>query len=297
MKSAPRTGGVERPPTAAPRCDSSISPRMLSSQASSEREEAEAFVARLGVAASTDYGHAGPAFAAWLIANPTTAKSMLAGTWGAWAELTKKILPPMPSNQAARMASRLGSIACGAALGAAVLKLPWSAGARTKEPGSAQAAESILWAFGKVLKIWLDANGGGGASTEIVELIEAMDNFIATRQRHFVRLKASAVLAPGGVETETIDVNDKYPATPRWGWIKMRKVGDGEEVEYLDLSPATFTDAQGLGWETTKRDRLMRELKNRGLLIISPGRPYQLKCRREGKSDWFYRIKGEYFNE
>ena len=273
------------------------------------QQNAKAFTEMLGAAACTNYGHAGPAFVEWLIANRSTAPQWLAWYQEIWQAAAAVVLPPAPSSQAARVASRLGSIACCAALAAAVLELPWSKPAPEFDRAINEAigadsiappARAMLSAFAKVLEIWLGEHGGGAVSTEVGELIGEMRNLYASRNRQFYVLGESQSLVnppdgDGGL----------YSPSPQLGWRIMKKEEVEEEVEgvamkvkpldYVDVLLDTFTDRQALNWSTTKRDLFIRALKAQGLLI-HPAAQLQNTRWSRGSNHRIYRIKGEFFN-
>jgi Domain of unknown function (DUF927) len=84
-----------------------------------------AFAEKLGKAAMTDYGHAGPAYAAWLLDHPDEARKRLRRLAIVWGYVELALLPISVAGQARRVAKGLGTMAMGAALAADVLELPW----------------------------------------------------------------------------------------------------------------------------------------------------------------------------
>jgi hypothetical protein len=264
------------------------------------RPDAKAFVETLGAAAMTDYGSAGPVFVEWLLANLDDARERLAMLTRVWGAVADALLPPAPSPQAARVASRLGAIAAASALAADVLALPWSAFGDQVDKAIDEAplsdpARAAFWAFAEALRLWLGEHGGG-ASTEEAALLDALRGFYLSRQHHF---HPTTYKAPKGAIPTTIDEDDSMwrPASPRFGWrVTDWTAGSAAQAELLhvDVLPETFTDA--LGWTRTKRGRAVRALHARGLIIPGVGQ-LQTTHWTDGRNVRVYRIKGEFFEE
>jgi hypothetical protein len=265
--------------------------------------DAKAFVETLGAASMTDYGYAGPTFVEWLLDHPDDARSRLAFLINMWNAVAAGILPLTPSPQAARVASRLGAIAAGAALAADVLAFPWSTRgdqlyeairkAAASEPPLGDAAAAALWAFAQALKLWLGQHGGA-VSTETAALLEALRGFYLSRAHHFHRTKYNA---PQGAPSTTTDDDDWQPLWPRHGWRVIDMTSTGQpKLLHVDVLPEAFTGAAALGWEPTKRDRAVRALRLSGLLV--PGvRQLQTTHWTDGQNVRVYRIKGTFFGK
>ena len=238
----------------------------------------------------------GRMFVEYLMAYPAVAEGWIDYYWGAWGEVVRAVLPPTASRQAARVASRLGSIACIAAHAAQVLELPWTltndrigqaVAADTKDANVASPARAMLWAFARVLEIWLGEYGGGGASTEVEGLKGELRNFFASRKHHF-HVPQTLGDGPG--------------PSPLWGWRHVvQGAGAGEtrhapHLTHVDVLPATFADHLALGWPKKKTGRLIRALNAEGLLIPGTGQLQTTHWDGEGNRR-VYRILGPFFEE
>jgi Domain of unknown function (DUF927) len=262
--------------------------------------DAKTFAETLGAGATTNYGPAGPAFVEWLLANPDEARERLKELVDVWGAVAARVLPPGPSAQALRVASRLGVIAAAAALAADVLALPWSAfgdqvDKAIDDAPLGDAAHAAFWAFAEALRLWI-ARHGGATSTEETALLDALRGFYLSRQHHF---HPTTYKAPKGAAPTTIDEDDSMwrPASPRFGWRVMDwTTGSAAQAGLLhvDVLPETFIDA--LGWTSTKRSRAVCALNARRLIIPGVGQ-LQTTHWTDGRNVRVYRIKGEFFEE
>jgi putative DNA primase/helicase len=258
--------------------------------------DAKAFTERLATSASKTYGCTGPAFVEWLLANPNEARDKLAGLQGVWDAVAAAILPPAPSAQAARVASRLGSIACAAALAATVLELPWFASsdpvdkaiddAPVNDPGRA-----ALWAFAEALRLWIEKHGGE-ASTEMAALLDDLNGLYSSHPQHF---PPSTYKAPKGAKATITDDEAPHLLSTQWGWsVVDHSSANQPKLLFVDVLPSAFTDPRALGWTVTERDRVVRGLRNRGLLIPGAGQ-LQTTHWNGVRNVRVYRIKAKAF--
>jgi putative DNA primase/helicase len=232
--------------------------------------EQQSFVERLGVAAATDYGHAGPAFARWIAEHPDKTREALAKALSVWDRWMTTVLPKDASGQAKRLASRLGPIAAAASLAAYALDLPW-----VNAPTATTAQGAAMWAFGAVLRSWLDAHNGGRVTTEAEALTALLRNFILANEAGF----------------------DEKTPSKRYGWLvhSGRATHGALELEWIDVLPGALTDHNGLGLTATKREKLLQELDARGLLVTQtpkaqPGKRRLSFSATHGRSCRVYRI-------
>ena len=280
------------------------------------RADAKALVEQLAASAATVYGHAGPAYVERLLKDGDNAREWIAYYWGVWAEVVNQVLPPGAAGQAKRVASRLGSIACGAAHAAQALELPWTlpndqigqaVDVAIGSPDVAQPPRAVLWAFAKILEVWLTEHGGT-VSTENAALGRQLCNLFASYNQRFHHIGkgagSSQLVPPDGTPTPH---DGMHLAWPRWGWqvkgegagrsINDDLTGDEQLLLYVDVLPAAFDDA--LHWSATQRGQFINGLKERGLLIPAASEPLQnfRWVGSEGKPYRIYRIKAEFFEE
>jgi putative DNA primase/helicase len=235
--------------------------------------DAKTLAEQLASSAAKFYGGAGPAFVEWLLANPDEARKQLAMLAGVWDAVAVRVLPVAPSAQATRVASRLGSIACAATLAAAVLELPWSASSDPVDKAIDDAplndpARAALWAFSEALRLWIEKHGGE-ASTDMAALLDHLNGLYSSHPQCF---PSSTYKAPKGAKATMSDDEPPNSLSTQWGWSVIdRSSANQPKLLFVDVLPSAFTDPRALGWTPTERDRVVRALRDKGLLIPGAG--------------------------
>ena len=257
------------------------------------REDVDAFVTKLGAAASTDYGHAGPMFVKYLMAYPADAEKWIRVLLGRVAGRSRRRFCRAPR------AARPGGLRRGSARSPASRRLPPKGSScpgrlsmtrsvmrstrRLARPRSLRPPAAMLWAFARVLEIWLGEHGGGSVSTEVAELKSELRDFYTSRKRHFH--------LPAALR----DVNE-HPPSPQWGW----RVPNGPAGESSSAPPTSmcFPPRSPTAWRSTGRrpnaTGSSAGCMPRGCFI--PGADKLQSTRWDGEGNRrVYRIKGTFF--
>jgi putative DNA primase/helicase len=253
----------------------------------------EAFAQALGAASSEHYGHAGPAFVAWLIANGDEANKCLVANLAFWKSLTDALLKSAANPQALRIASRLGTIAAAAALAADVLEFPCSAPDGIVSEHLGPAGKAMIWAFLEALKLWVGKNGSK-ASTQIAEAMSQLRAFYSGAPP-----AAFPITSRDGANE--MDLPNQPQTTAQRGFkvmSGMRACPDGEPaggmIEYVDFVPAVLR--QSMNWSEVTRRGVLRSLREQGLLIVSKKDELTYTRRIDGRTASVYRVKASFFD-
>ena len=184
-------------------------------------------------AAGSEYGTAAPAFLAFLVADPATARSTARNVMTRF-EMT--YVPPNASGMARRAGRRFALIAAAGELGRLADVLPWPEGEAER-------------AAGHMFEAWTIARGGVGSS-EDAKAVQSVRDFIERNPARFE-------------PWDVVDESQLRPTINRAGWWRI----NGEAREYLLLSAAWQEIASGAGLDPR---RISTALIGRGMLI--PGR-------------------------
>jgi putative DNA primase/helicase len=251
----------------------------------------EVFAQALGTVSTEHYGHAGPAFVVWLIANEDEARRRLRANLAFWKSKTDALLTTGANPQALRIASRLGSIATAAALAADVLEFPWSPEIEDDRLGPAGSA--MIWAFLETFQLWL-AKNDSKASTQIVEAMSQLRAFYSGAP------PAAFPITSREGATE-MDLPNQLQSTARRGFrvmSGMKDTGDSNSVsgtlEYVDLLPSVLR--QSMNWSEVTRRGVLRSLREQGLLMVSKKDELTYTRRVEGRPASVYRVKASFFD-
>jgi putative DNA primase/helicase len=254
----------------------------------------EAFAQALGAATTEHYGHAGPAFARWLIANEKEARERLEANLTFWGKKTAELLKTGANPQALRVASRLGSIAAAAALAADVLEFPWSAVEGIESEHLRAAGKAMTWAFLETLQLWLGKNGSK-VSTQIVEAMSQLRNF-------YSGAPPAAFPITSRDETTEKDLPDQPQTTARRGFrvmSGMRNGIDGKPVggtlEYVDFFPSVLR--HNMNWSEVTRRGVLHSLRDHKLLVVSRSDEFTYTRRVDGRIANVHRVKASFFGE
>jgi hypothetical protein len=262
----------------------------------SAKEAAEKF----GTMCIESCGWSGPAFIEWLAFHGDEARASIIKNIAAWDAISALMLGPDPSPQAERVASRMGSMAAGAALGAEALEFPWSAELPVPEGGAISApACAMLKAFAKLLDIWL-ANNGKTVSTQVNQAFDQLRNY-------YHGAPAAAFLVAGLKDEARVDnriARAQSDAVPLLGWKIYRDLmtevdSFGRErpvsgvLEYVDFKPDVLK--QRMGWTKVTLQTTLRTLRDQGLLLSAKPDELQHVRRVDGKRAQVIRVKSEFF--
>jgi putative DNA primase/helicase len=254
----------------------------------------EAFAQALGTASTEHYGHAGPAFVVWLIANEDEARRRLRANLAFWKSKTDALLTTGANPQALRIASRLGSIAAAAALAADVLEFPWSPKAEIEDDCLGPAGSAMIWAFLETFQLWL-AKNGSKVSTQIVEAMSQLRDFYSGAP------PAAFPITSRDGATET-DLPDQPQITARRGFRVMSGMRNGIDgkpgggmLEYVDFLPAVLR--QNMNWSEVTRRGVLHSLRDQKLLVVSRSDEFTYTRRVDGRVANVHRVKASFFGE
>ena len=254
----------------------------------------EAFAQAFGAASTEHYGHAGPAFVRWLIANEKEARERLEANFAFWKSQTDALLKAAANPQALRVASRIGSIAAAAALAADVLEFPWSAPEGIESEHLGPAGKAMIWAFFETLKLWVGKNGSK-VSTQITEAMSQLRAF-------YSGAPPAAFPITSRDETTEKELPDQPQTTARRGFRVMSGMRDdidgkpmGGTLEYVDFFPSVLR--QNMNWSEVTRRGVLGSLRDHGLLIVSKKDELTYTRRVDGRSASVYRVKASFFGE
>ena len=264
----------------------------------SAKEAAEKF----GTMCIENCGWSGPAFIEWLAPHGDEARAAIVKNSAVWDAISALMLGLDPSPQAERVASRMGSMAAGAALAAEVLEFPWSAELPVPEAGAiSMPARAMIKAFAKLLDIWL-TNNGTTVSTQVNQAFDQLRNYYHSAQ-------PAAFIVVGLKDEDRVDdkiARSQSDAVPLLGWKVYRGLitesdNFGRErpvsgtLEYVDFKPDVLK--QRMGWTKVTFQTTLRTLRDQELLI--PAKPNELQNRRraDGRRVQVIRVKSEFFGD
>lgn len=184
-------------------------------------------------AAGSEYGTAAPAFLAFLVADPATARSTARNLM---IRFETTYVPPSASGMARRAGRRFAQIAAAGELARLSGVLPWPEGEAER-------------AAGHIFEAWTIARGGVGSS-EDAKAVQAVRDFIERNPARFE-------------PWDVVDESQLRPTINRAGWFRV----NGDAREYLLLSAAWQEIASGAGLDPR---RISTALIGRGVLM--PGR-------------------------
>jgi putative DNA primase/helicase len=254
----------------------------------------EAFAQALGTASTEHYGHAGPAFVAWLIANGDEARKRLEANLAFWKSKTDALLKTGANPQALRVASRLGSIAAASALAADVLQFPWAAQSGIEDACLGPAGSAMIWAFVETLKLWIGKHGSL-ISTQTAEAMSQLRAF-------YVGAPPAAFPVTSREEMTERDLPDQPQTTARRGFRVLSGMRDGFDgkpvggaLEYVDFLPSVLR--QTMNWSEVTRRGVFGSLHDQGLLIVSKKDELTYTRRVDGRPASVHRVKASFFGE
>jgi putative DNA primase/helicase len=254
----------------------------------------EAFAQALGAATTEHYGHAGPAFVRWLIANEREARERLEANLTLWGKKTAELLKTGANPQALRIGRRLGSIAAAAALAADVIEFPWSTPEEIESEHLGPAGKAMIWAFLEALKLWLGKNGSK-VSTQIVEAMSQLRNF-------YSGAPPAAFPITSRDETTEKDLPDQPQTTARRGFRVMSGMRNGIDgkplggmLEYVDFLPAVLR--QNMNWSEVTRRGVLHSLRDQKLLVVSKSGEFTYTRRVDGRIANVHRVVASFFGE
>jgi hypothetical protein len=262
----------------------------------SAKEAAEKF----GTMCIDSCGWSGPAFIQWLASHGDEARAAIIKNIAAWDAISALMLGPDPSPQAERVASRMGSMAAGAALGAEALEFRWSAELPVPEGGAISTpARAMIKAFSKLLDIWL-TNNGRTVSTQVNQAFDQLRNYYHGAQ-------PAAFIIAGLKDEDRVDdriARAQSDAVPLLGWKVYRGLitesdNFGRErpvsgtLEYVDFKPDVLK--QRMGWTKVTFQTTLRTLRDQGLLLSAKPDELQHRRRVDGKPTQVIRVKAGFF--
>jgi putative DNA primase/helicase len=267
-----------------------------------------AFAQALGSASMNHYGHAGPDFVSWIIANEDGARRRVEAIFEVWSSTAVRCLKAEGAldadinSQALRIVSRLGPMAAGGALAADVLAFPWSASEEINSEHLGPAGRAMIWAFLEVFKLWLSKNGSKVSTQEAEAMSQLRAFYLGAAPGAF------PITVRNGLEEE--DEQGHSETVGRCGFMVMsgrvksrftdrngvERDGrfEGGTLEYVDFIPSVLR--QKMNWTEVTRRGALNVLKNQEFLITGTKNGQLTFTRRvDGRLMDVHRVKGKFF--